>query len=138
MSEFMLDEEGPNGTFAVFSEDEGAGYFFLYRPQTQDVLAQIRVYVCSDGLLVRKEDVQVMWSSDHTKCGVTIWGRMRGVINLSNGHELCIPLVDRDCQGITDPEWLKGFSNYLDHGQFIEDRRKYWREMTKRTEESAR
>jgi hypothetical protein len=33
-----LEAEGPDGLFAVFSEDEGAGYFRVYEPKRSEEL----------------------------------------------------------------------------------------------------
>ena len=137
MNDFTLEVEGPTGVFAIFSEDEGAGYFLAYKPETQSVLAQVRVYVRSEDLPVRENDVQVMWSSDRTHCGVAIWGRMRGVLDIASGREVCIPLENRLSPAITDPEWLKAFDNYLDENQFIRARQRYWKEMVKEHEPDA-
>jgi hypothetical protein len=134
MSDLMVEVEGPEGLFAIFSEDEGAGYFFAYKPETQTVLAQIRVYACSETLPVRESDIQVMWSSDQTKCGIAIWGRMRGALDVASGREVCMPLENHLSPAITDPEWLKGFDNYLDENQFIRARQRYWKEMVKEHE----
>jgi len=137
MSEFMLEIEGPDGLFAVFSEDEGAGYFFTYRPETQTVLAQVRIYACSEALEIREADVLVMWSSDRSKCGVAIFGRMRAVLDVTNGNELCLRLENRQNTGITDPKWLDRFSEYLDSDQFLAARQRFWKETAKEHERDA-
>jgi hypothetical protein len=137
MSEFMKEVEGPVGLFAIFSEDEGAGYFCSYRLETHTVLAQVRVYVCSEKLSVRESDVQVMWSSDRTKCGVAIFGRMRAVLDISNERELCLPFEDRKSPAITDPKWLEGFGDYIDLDLFIRARQRYWKEIVKEHEPTA-
>jgi len=129
--EMTLEAEGPDGLFAVFSEDEGAGYFCVYKPKDDKVLAQIQVYVCSEKLSIREKDVLLMWSSDTTKCGITIWGWMRGIINIKTGKELCAPIENRRSTAITDLEWLKGFDHYLDQDQFMEARGRYWRDVAK-------
>src|SRR5258708_35631060 len=134
MTELMLEAQGPDGLFAVFQEDEGAGYFFVYKPETQDVRAQIRIYEPGLNDSVHESDVQLMWSSDWTKCGIAIWGQMRGVINIATGEETCAPL-ESDRRGIIDPEWLKGFEkNYLDQYLFVRSRRRYWKETVKEHE----
>ena len=134
----MMEVEGPAGLFAIFSEDEGAGYFFCYKLETETVLAQVRVYVCSGESPIRENDVQVMWSSDRTKCGVAIFGRMRAVLDLANEIELCLPLEDRKSPAITGPTWLEGFDKYLDLDQFIRARQRYWKEMVKEHEPDVR
>jgi hypothetical protein len=134
MPELMLEVQGPEGLFAIFHEDEGAGYFFVYKPETQEVLAQIRIYETGLNDSVRESDVQVMWSSDRTKCGVAIWGQMRGIINIATGEETCAPLLS-DRRGIIDPEWLKGFEKkYLDQCLFVRSRQRYWKETAKEHE----
>ena len=137
MTELMLEAQGPDGLFAVFQEDEGEGFFFAYKPETQDVLAQIRIYESGLNPSVRESDVQLMWSSDWTKCGIAVWGQMRGVINIATGEETCVPL-ESDRRGIVDPEWLKGFEkNYLDQYLFVRSRQRYWKETAKEQEPGA-
>jgi hypothetical protein len=137
MTEFTLEVEGPHGVFAVFSEDEGAGYFFAYKPDEQSVIAQVRVYVCSDHLRVHENDVRVVWSTDRTKCGVVIWGRMRAILDITNGREVCQPIEDRLSPAITDPEWLRGFDSYLDENEFVRARQRYWKDVVHEYEPSA-
>jgi hypothetical protein len=133
----MMEVEGPTGLFAIFSEDEGAGYFYSYKPEEGTVLAQVRVYVCSEWLTIRENNVNVMWSSDRTKCGVVIFGRMRAVLDIANGRELCLPLEGPKSPAITDPKWLEGFNNYLDWNEFIRARQRYWKETVKENEPNA-
>jgi hypothetical protein len=134
MTDLMLETQGPDGLFAVFQEDEGEGFFFAYKPETQGVLAQIRIYESGLKPSVRESDVQLMWSSDWTKCGIAVWGQMRGVINIATGEETCAPL-EGDRRGIIDPEWLKGFEkSYLDQYLFVRSRQRYWKERVKEQE----
>lgn len=120
--------------FAMFQEDEGAGYFFVYKPETQEVLAQVRVYEAGHNFPVHENDVQVRWARRYGKCGVSIWGRMRGVIDLVSGQECSIPLERGITDGITDPQWLMGFNNNLDSQQFFRARQRYWKEIVKEHE----
>ena len=131
MTELMLEMRGPDGLFAIFSEDEGAGYFYIYKSENQEVLAQICIYESRQKFAVQESDIEVMWSTDYKKSGVAIWGQMRGIINPSNGEEKFARLEDHNSPGITDVEWLKGFDNYLDQNQFIRARQRYWKEMVK-------
>lgn len=131
VTDLTLETEGPDGLFAVFQEDEGAGYFFVYKPEKQGVLAQIRIYETGLKARVRESDVQLMWSSDQTKCGIAVWGQMRGIINVASCEEICVPL-ESDRRGITDPEWLRGFEkDYLDQYFFLRSRQRYWKETVK-------
>jgi len=126
----MLEAEGPNGLFAIFQEDEGSGYFVVYDPRKQEVLAQIRIYEANSNDPARASEIEIIWSTDQTKCGVAVRGRMRGIINIKTGQETCIPL-ESDTAGITAPELLEGFRTYMDENQFIRARQRYWKEMAK-------
>ena len=131
MVDLMLEAQGPEGLFAIFHEDEGAGYFFVFKPETKDVLAQVCVYENGFRPSICESDVQLMWSSDGMKCGIAIRGQMRAMINIVTRDEVSAP-VESDCRGITDPEWLKGFEkNYLDQYLFVRSRQRYWKEMAK-------
>jgi hypothetical protein len=130
----MLEEQGPAGYFAVFEQDEGAGYFFVYKPEKQEVLSQIRIYESGSNLSVKESDIKLMWSSDQTKCGIAVWGRMRGIINIESGKETSAPL-EGGLRGISDLESLKGFEkNYLDEYLFLKARQRYWKETLKEQE----
>ncbi len=137
MNDLMVEVEGPEGLFAIFSEDEGAGFFYVYKPETDTVFAQVCVYPCSEELRVSKSEIQVAWSSDRTKCGVGIFGRMRAVLDIANEREFCLPLQDRKSPAITDPKWLEGFDDYTDLNQFIRARQRYWKEMVTEHEPNA-
>jgi hypothetical protein len=135
--DFMLEEEGLPGVFAVFSQDDGAGYFFIYKPNTREVLAQVQVYVCSNKLPIHESDISLMWSRDKKRCGVVVWGRMRAVIDIGSGKEVVARLEQQDSPAITDSAWLEGFENYLDQAQFIRARQRFWKEMAKRHNPNA-
>lgn len=131
--ELWLEAEGPTGVFAILEEDNGTGYFCAYRPSTRTVLGQVCVYVRSKDVQIDGQDVRVMWSSDQTKCGAAIWGRMRAVLDVANGRELCMPLESRRSPAVTDAEWLEGFE-YLDLDHFVRARQRYWKEIAKERE----
>src|SRR6185369_7617778 len=134
MTELMLEAEGPDGLWAIFSVDDEAGYFYVYKSENQEVLAQIRIYRDEQKFSIHESDVRVMWSNDLNKCGIVIWGKMRGIIRLDNRREICPPFESHDSPGINDTEDLMGFINYLDEDQFIRARQKYWQEIVKRHE----
>jgi hypothetical protein len=97
---------GPNKTFAVFEDYAETGYLYLYSSAEQTVLRFLHVY---DRLDVAPEDVQVMWAAGETKCGVAIWDKMRGIIDLASGGEGRVWMESRDTPGIGDQKWLEGF-----------------------------
>lgn len=128
---FVGATSGPEGFAGFFDEDEHGGYLYVSDQKTDCIIRDLRIYGPSDVLLVQESDVEVLWSTDGTKCGVVIWGRMRGIISIASGQEVSAPLESRESPGITDPEWLKGFEDYLDQDQFIRARQRYWKEMVK-------
>jgi hypothetical protein len=50
-----------------------------------------------------------MWSDSGLKCGVVIWGKMRGIIDLTKDLPGRVWLTGINTPGIDDPEWLSGF-----------------------------
>lgn len=136
--DFMLEAEGPRGTFAVFTQDEGAGYFFAYKPSNREVLEQVEVYVCSDSLQVQESDIRLLWSHDQKKCGVAIWGRMHGIIDVDSKSGIVARLENRSSTAINDAKWLNGFDTYLDQDNFIRVRQRFWKEMAKKYSAAAR
>ena len=62
--ELWFEAEGPDGVFAIFEEEESAGYFCAYKPQSENtsgtVLAQVRVYLRSDEVRIAAHDIIVM------------------------------------------------------------------------------
>ncbi len=138
MSEIMLEVQGPDGLFAIFSEDEGAGYFYVYKSQLQKVLAQIRIYKGEQKLSVQESDIRVMWSADYKKCAVAVWGKIRAIIEVANNREASLPLDSHDSPGITDVDLLEGFINYVDISKFIRARQRYWKAIIRKHEPNAR
>lgn len=137
MSDFMLEVQGPAGRFGVFHQDRGAGYLFVWKPETKEVLAQIRIYARIGDFTIDEKDIKIIWSSDCSKCGVMIWGRMHGIINVASGQEMSAPLDNRNSPAISDPDWLQGFDDYLDQAHFIRARQRYWKEMVKNYDPTA-
>jgi hypothetical protein len=111
MSEFIVDAVGPEGLFGVFEDDGDTGYLYLYNPEEGKILRHVHIYDRSKCVDVAPSDVQVAWNSDGTKCGVIIWGMMRGVIDLRNNREGRAWIEGRETPGISDPEWLDGFKS---------------------------
>lgn len=137
---FVGDTYGPEEYVAFFEENDGTeaeipmgGFLYISDQKKDRVVRHLQIY-SNPTLGIKKEDVRVFWSADNSKCGVAIWGQMRGIIDLANQKENCSLLENRHSPGITDAEWLKGFENYVDQNQFIRARQRYWKEMVKRYE----
>jgi hypothetical protein len=102
-----LDSRG--GRAAVFEDEGETGYLYVYSVGTGTIENHVHIYDQSVALQITKESVDVLWSSDESKCAVKIWGQMRGVIDLRIKKEGRAWLENRETPGISDKEWLKGF-----------------------------
>ena len=108
-AEFIKEASGPPGLFCVFEDDGETGYLYIYEPDGRGVVRHLHIYDRSPKLPVQEQDVQVVWSEDLTKCGVRIWDKMRGIIDIASDREGRVWLEDRQTPGIGDAEWLQGF-----------------------------
>src|SRR5215467_1970547 len=104
--EFVREAERPRGLFGVFEDDGETGYLYLYEPGGREVFHHLHIYDRSPILRVNEQDVKITWSNDFSKCGVQIWGKMRGIINLATGKEGRVWLESPETPGIGDDEWL--------------------------------
>jgi uncharacterized protein DUF2251 len=108
-TKFIQKAKGPGNLFGVFEDDGATGYLYLYDSVERDVLRHLHIYDGSKRLGAAHEDVSVVWDGSNQKCGVAIWGKMRGVVDFEKGTEGRVWLTDRDTPGIGDREWLSGF-----------------------------
>jgi hypothetical protein len=102
-----LDSRG--GRAAVFEDEGETGYLYVYSVGTGTIENHVHIYDQSVALQITKDSVDVLWSSDESKCAVQIWGQTRGVIDLRAKKEGRAWLENRNTPGISDKEWLKGF-----------------------------
>lgn len=106
---FICEAVGPLGLFGVFEDDGDTGYLYLYDTGGRGVLKHIHVYDRSSELSVRETDVKVVWSSDLQKCGVLVFDKFRGIIDIAKSEEGRVWMKNRNSPGIADQEWLQGF-----------------------------
>lgn len=137
---FVGDSYGPAEYAAFFEANNTAdndapvgGFLYISDRKKDEVIRHLEIY-SKPMLGVKEDDVEIFWSDDQRKCGVAIWGQMRGIIDLARKQEKVIPLENPSSPGIADAGWLKGFDDYLDHNQFIRARQRYWKEMVKKYE----
>ena len=107
---FIVEAEGPPGIIGVFEDDGETGYLYIYEPDGQGVVNHLRIYVRAPKLQVEESDVHVEWSTDFSKCGVRIWNKFRGIIDIDSKLEGRVLLEDRMTPGIGDTKWLAGFA----------------------------
>lgn len=136
---FVSDTSGPDEYACFFEATAGGdetpagGYLYVSDQKNDQIIHHLLIYT-NVNLPVREEGVQVLWSSDGTKCGVAIWGEMRGIVDLASGEEIAIPIENEETPGIADPKWLEGFDDYLVKHEFLTARHRYWREIVKKYE----
>jgi hypothetical protein len=94
-----------NGYRAFFEQDDATAY--LYLADEEKILFHLHIYNRSPEFRVREEDVAVQWNHSGQRCGVVIFGKLRGVIGI-NG-DMCRPSYVMRGEGITDLDWREGF-----------------------------
>jgi len=109
MSDFIVDQVGPGGLVCVFEDDGSTGYLYLYEPDGRGVVEDLLIYNRAQELNVQEGDVKVFWSTDGSKCAVSIWNGIRGIIDLKRNEKFCSRLESRDTAPIRDPMWLTDF-----------------------------
>ena len=103
------DSSGPEDYLGVFEDNGETGYLYVSDRTTYEVLQHLQIYTCSGTLGVKEEDVEVIWSRDGSKCGVSIWGGIRGIIDVKRKLEGRAFLESRSTPPIDDTIWLEGF-----------------------------
>ena len=126
MRELMLERLRSDGLAAIFHEDAGEGYFFLYRPASREVLQQVKLYATPPIPSIREEDVDIFWSRDEGKAGISVWGRMRAILNVGGKDEEVCLIETPDSPAIQTPDTVSLFPEYLDRKNFLEARKRYW------------
>lgn len=106
---FICEAAGPPGLFGVFEDDGDTGYLYVYEPEGRGVVSHLHIYDRNASLDVTEADVHVEWSSDMNKCGVIIWSKFRGIINVATMQEGRVWMESRQTPGIADKTWLAGF-----------------------------
>lgn len=134
---FVENSAGPERYSAIFEATAGdqegtpaGGYLYICDSSSAAVIRSLEIYKHA-AYEIRDNDVQIFWSSNLTKCGVSIWGRMRGIIDIVNNRETAALLDNSANPAITDAGWLEGFENYLDREQFIRARQRFWKEKAR-------
>lgn len=110
-SAFIHECQGPNGVFGVFEDAVDTGWLYLYSATELRILNSTRVYNRCN-VTVDADDVDLVWSSDLTTCGVAIWAQMRAFLGI-DGTELRRPVLSKETPGFQHREWPIGFGHLL-------------------------
>ncbi|HLW51735.1 MAG TPA: DUF2251 domain-containing protein [Candidatus Angelobacter sp.] len=94
-----------NGFRAFFEQDDATGY--LYLANSEKILHALHIYNRNSTFDVFEKDVEVIWTGSGERCGVKIFGKLRGVIGI-NG-DMYRPANVMKTDGIVEPEWKRGF-----------------------------
>lgn len=96
---------GIDGYDAFFEQDDATGY--LYLSDQTGILHHLHIYNRKPSFTVTEKDVQVIWTDRGDRCGVVIFGKLRGVIGI-NG-DMYRPAYVMESDGVEKPEWRRGF-----------------------------
>src|SRR5262249_25111813 len=69
----VLDTRGERA--AVFEDEGETGYLYVYSLGADAVQIHVHVYDRSNLSQVAKDNIDVFWSTDESKCAVRIWGQ---------------------------------------------------------------
>jgi hypothetical protein len=126
---FVGDTAGPENFAAFFEERDDKGYLYVSDQKADKIVKHLLIYDNSNSAVLPEEnDVKVIWSNDGNRCGVTIWGQMRGILDVVSDRSIVSKLTSHDSPGVADLDWLKGFDDYLNQEEFIRARQRYWKE----------
>jgi len=130
---FVEDSSGSAKYSAVFEATDGSeegtpagGYFYVHDRSNHRVLRHLEIYK-SPAHEIKERDIQIFWSVDGTKCGVAVWGQMRGIIDITSNQEFVAPMENPASPAISDAALLKSFAKYMDQDQFIRARQRFWK-----------
>lgn len=108
---FVSDVAGPIDFTGFFEDDGETGYLYISDNRSKKVIRHLQIYNDAAKINATEEQIRVVWDLDGKKCGVIIFGGMRGIIDVSNGLEARAKMMDRASPPIQDSEWLGGFED---------------------------
>lgn len=122
MSDFMLEKLGGSGLYAVFHQDAGQGFFFLYRSEANEVLVQERVYAIQPNPPITEADIQITWPTD-SEAMLAVRGRTVCRINAVEMKAECLSFMGDTLAS----DNAKASSSIEFKNRFRADRRTYWK-----------
>lgn len=123
MSDFMIEKLGEGGLYAVFHQDGGQGFFFLYRSEANEVLVQALVYEHEPNPPLREDEVQISWPTT-ADAYLAIRGRKVCRINVTSMTAECGLKDDEDTEQLRKADDMLATFRMT----FEEARQRYWKE----------
>ena len=108
-NDFIVESLENDGVFGVFEDDGEAGYLYLYEPDGRGMLDDLQIYSDSSSVGINQDDIEVVWSENHKKCGVKIWGKIFGVIDVITGEKTKVKITDKNTLPIPNSELIREF-----------------------------
>ena len=103
---FVSDSDGPEQYVAFFEDTGESGDLYVSDRLRGEIIFHLQIYTRQAPLDFDESDVRIVWSTNHQKCAVIIFGCFRGVIDMTSGRSI---RVSKGSTQITDHEWLEGF-----------------------------
>lgn len=129
MTELMIEKFGPKDVAAIFHEDGGEGFFFLYDSATEQVLRQVQIYERPTTPELTSTQVEIMWSFGERKSGLVLWGRMRALLPRDAAEEELVCTTDRPEDAAIEACRLADFPQYFDRRKMLDVRKRYWTDL---------
>jgi hypothetical protein len=109
---FLLFSANFSRSAAVFEDDGEVGYLYVFSLLSNIVVRHLHIYDRSFVHDIRRRDVRLLWSKDETKCAVSIWGNIIGIIDLQTGEHISVR-IDRHGGGVKNVEWIRAFDQLI-------------------------
>jgi hypothetical protein len=109
---FVLEAPGPKKWRCIFEDEGDTGYLYLFDHERRTIVQHLHIYDRTAELQIHAGDVRLQWDLTGTKCGVVIWEKIRGIIDLAKKRPGRVWLADRNSPGIADPDWMTGFKGF--------------------------
>ncbi len=97
------------GLYCFFEDDGDTGYFYFYEPAGAGIIDHLHIYDYPKNLGIKKKDVKVIWSKNHSKCGVKIWGSFYGIFDFASSQKISHLTKNQNTLPIQNPSLLAAF-----------------------------
>lgn len=102
MSEFIKDLKGKKDLFGIFEDDGDIGYLYIYSPKERKIYTDLIIYNRTSDLQPTEDDIKIVWSNDGSKCGVYVWNKLRGYIDIVTQKRERLKFTSPESPGLTE------------------------------------